>query len=250
MRTALVLGVYFGGLLLICIVVAAGDTPPLDLFGVSVPALVEPLVFWAQGALYSLFLLLPQPPGSIRGPVLLVFMLIASIGGLLAQVVMSAYAGTRLMSSLGLPVKVVFLLVPLLGMIVFALPAWWVIGGIRHAYQAKQVSDLTLMFDAIWLFQALILCELDLRGRPDRLDRARGLVAAYKLVAVLGARWIAAAAMRRPAARLLLLRVFGFRARAGALLTVLAARWRFAGQSDDRRPCRRRTIDPGESSTF
>jgi len=253
MRTALVLGVYFGGLLLICVVVAAGDTPPLDLFGVSVPAFVQPLVFWAQSILYSLFLLffLNRRVRSV-GPVLLVFLLIASIGGLLAQVVMSTYAGTRLMSSLGLPVEFVFLLVPLLGMIVFALPAWWVIGGIRHAYQAKQVSDVTLMFDAIWLFQALILCESLIFEAGLTGWIGLGAFAAYTLVAVLGARWIAAAAMRRPAARLLLLRVFGFRARTERLFDVLAARWRFAGpiQMIAAPDLAARTIDPGEFIDF
>ncbi|MGZ9106107.1 MAG: tetratricopeptide repeat protein, partial [Rhodoplanes sp.] len=163
-RMGFVLGMYLGGLLMICVTVAASDTPPLDFFGVSVPPFFQPLIFWAQSVIYSLFLLffLNRHVRSV-GPVLLVFMLIASIGGLLAQVGMSTYAAWRAFSvvsaTLGLPPSVIFLLATPLGMMVLALPAWWVIGRIRRAYQAKRISELTLMFDGIWLFQTLFLCQ-------------------------------------------------------------------------------------------
>ena len=233
-RMALVLAMYLGGLLLICGVVAASGTPPLDLFGLSIPAFFQPLIFWAQSIIYSLFLLffLNRQVRSV-GPVLLVFTLIASIGGLLAQVAMSMYAATRALSvvsvTLGLPPSVIFLLATPLGMMVLALPAWWVIGRVRRAYEAKRMSDLTLMFDAIWQFQALILCQglIFEAGLQGWIGLAA--FAAYKLVAIISSRPLAKEAARRPAAKLLLLRVFGFRKRTERLFDVLEARWRFAG---------------------
>jgi hypothetical protein len=256
-RKALVLGVYFGGLLLICTVVAVGDTPPLDLFGLTVPPFFQPLIFWAQSVAYSLFLLffLNRRVRSV-GPVLLVFTLIASIGGLLALVVMSMYAVTHalgaLSASLGLSIQLVMLLVNLLGMIVLALPAWWAIGGIRRAYRTKRLSDQMLVFDAIWLFQALILCK-DLIPRVGMIGWL-GLASfvAYKLVSTIGLWPLAVAASRRPAAKVLLLRVFGFRKRTERLFDVLAARWRYAGpiQMIAAPDLAARTIDPGQLMDF
>jgi hypothetical protein len=238
-------------------VVAAGDTPPLQLYGMTVPAFFQPLIFWAHTVFDSLFLLffLNRRVRSV-GPVLLTLAVIVCLGGELGLVVMSMYVVTHAFSvaggTLGLSVPVIFLLVVLLGMIVLALPAWWLIGQIRRAYQAKWISDQILMFDAIWLFQALILCmNLILNAG---LSGWIGLTAfaGYKLVATAGARPLARSAARRPAAKLLLLRVFGFRGRTERLFDVLEARWRFAGpiQMIAAPDLAGRTIDPGEIIDF
>ena len=78
-----------------------------------------------------------------------------------------------------------------------------------------------MVFDAIWLFQALILCQSLIfeAGWTGWI----GLTAfvAYKLVATVGAWPLASEAARRPAAKLLLLRVFGFRERTERLFDLL-----------------------------
>jgi hypothetical protein len=76
--------------------------------------------------------------------------------------------------------------------------------------------------------------------------------AAYKLVATVGAWSLAGEAARRPAAKLLLLRVFGFRKRTERLFDVLGARWRFAGpiQMIAAPDLAAKTIDPGEFMDF
>ena len=114
-------------------------------------------------------------------------------------------------------------------MAVLAAPAWWMIGGIRRAYQGKWLSDQTLVFDAIWLFQAVLLSE-ELMHQVGLWGWV-GLSAflAYKLVAFAGLRPLAGAAAGRPIARVLLLRVFGFQRRAERLFDLLAGRWRYAG---------------------
>jgi hypothetical protein len=234
MRITLVLGVYFGGLLLIGAVGAARGTPALDFFGVSVPAFFLPLIAWAITIKDTPFLLffLDRRVRSV-GPVLLVFMLIVSIGWLLGVVVTSMYAvisaGVFLSRTLSLPTSIFDHLLESLGMVVLALPAWWVIGGIRRAYQAKWLSDQMLVFDAIWLFQALVLCrELSFEVGFSGLVGLAAFVA-YKIVTIVGLRPLAVGASRRASARVLLLRVFGFRGRTERLFDLLEARWRYAG---------------------
>ena len=114
-------------------------------------------------------------------------------------------------------------------MALLVLPAWWAIGGIRRAYQAKWLSDQTLVFDAIWLFQAVLLSQ-ELIHEVGMLAWV-GLSAflAYKLVTFVGLRSLDATAGRRPIARMLLLRVFGFQRRAERLFDLLGGRWRYAG---------------------
>src|SRR5512147_763292 len=177
------------------------------------------------------------------GPVLLVFTLIISIGWLLEQVVKSM--PVIIMSPLPQYLS------GFLGMAVFALPAWQAIDRIRRVYQAKWLNDQMLVFDAIWLLQALILC---LHLSAEGLSGWGGLAAfiAYKLVSTIGLWPLAAAASRRPAAKLLLLRVFGFRGRTERLFDVLEARWRYAGpiQMIAAPDLAARTIDPGEFMDF
>jgi hypothetical protein len=167
------------------------------------------------------------------GAVLFVFLLVASVGSLLAKVAISTPFGRTALASaitpLHIPVLLGLLLVQGLGMALLALPAWWVIGGIRRAYQRKWLSDQTLVFDTIWLFQALLLSEQ--LTHEVGLWGLIGLSAflPYKLVAFAGLSSLARAAAGRPIARVLLLRVFGFQRRAERLFDLLAGRWRYAG---------------------
>jgi tetratricopeptide (TPR) repeat protein len=233
-KLTFVVGGYFGALLLLCVRAAAADLPPIDTYGVFVPAFFQPLVFWAITASPTLFLLLflNRQLRSV-GAVLFVFLLVASVGSLLAKVAISTPFGRTALVSvitpLHIPVLLGLLLVQGLGMALLALPAWWVIGGIRRAYQRKWLSDQTLVFDTIWLFQALLLSE--------QLTHEVGLwgliglstFLPYKLVAFAGLSSLARAAAGRPIARVLLLRVFGFQRRAERLFDLLAGRWRYAG---------------------
>ena len=75
---------------------------------------------------------------------------------------------------------------------------------------------------------------------------------AYKIVTIVGLRPLAAGASRRAIARLLLLRVFGFRGRTERLFDLLEARWRYAGpiQMIAAPDLAARTIDPSEFMDF
>ncbi len=254
-----VYAVYTTLLLLICLRIAFSDTPPMHLFGVTIAPFFQGLVYWFVQAAPSIFLLffLNRSVRSV-GPVLLVAILIASLGGMLSLVALSTVAGRELLFHfplsvlLRLPAYLTEIGVVLLGMLVLTPLAWWAIGALRSAHRAKRANDQTLVFDAIWLIQAVYLSmsliqEIGLWGWI-------GLAAfvPYKLVAVLGLKPLAKEAAQRPPTRLLLLRVFGFRRRTERFFDVLAARWRHVGpiQMIAAPDLASRTIDPDELMDF
>lgn len=111
----------------------------------------------------------------------------------------------------------------------FGVAAWRLLRWIAGRYQRRQVSDQGLLLDAWWLSFTLYQCVF--------LFISAGFVgllgllafAGYWLVVTLGFRPVQAEASRHPPVRLLLLRVFGFRARSEHLLAELAQQWRYVG---------------------
>ena len=111
----------------------------------------------------------------------------------------------------------------------FGAAAWRFLRWIAGRYQRRQVSDQGLLLDAWWLLFTLNQCVF--------LFISAGFVgllgllafAGYWLVVTLGFRPIQMEASRYPPVRLLLLRVFGFRARSEHLLAELAQQWRYVG---------------------
>lgn len=111
----------------------------------------------------------------------------------------------------------------------FSVVAWRFLRWIAGRYQRRRISDQGLLLDAWWLLFTLYQCVF--------LFIAAGFVgllgllsfAGYWLVVTFGFRPIQAGASRYPPVRLLLLRVFGFRARSEHLLAELAQQWRYVG---------------------
>lgn len=235
---------YFGVLLLICIKIASGDTPPLDIGGLRIPAFFQGLFFSAIG-LSSLPFLLLFLNRSVRsvGPVLLAMMLAATACGTLAQVAASTPAGTDLLASvsfaLRLPLGAVLPLTFLSGMLAAAPLAWWIGRRLHAAYAAKWLTDQSLMIDAIWLFQAVVL-SLDLNFAIGPIGwMGMGAFALHKAIMIAGMLPAARAARTHAPQRLLLLRVFGRRDDKGRVVSrrgeserlfdLLGSRWRYAG---------------------
>ena len=80
-RLGLLLLVYFSALLCLCLRMAVGDTPPRQVFGLTIAPFFQPLIFWGLEVFPTLFLLMFLSR-SIRaiGPVLLVFMICVLYG--------------------------------------------------------------------------------------------------------------------------------------------------------------------------
>lgn len=251
-RQALTVIAHFVVLAALALTVALGPTPPLALSavpslgtpepgleglaraaeGIVVPPFAQPLLVWLMYALPTAYLLLflNRHVRSI-GPLLLVFMVIAATGAHLATVALSArpewFAAASMLT--GGPVELWVYGFPLLGMIVFAVPGWLVIRWIGRRYQRKQFSDQSFVFDGIWLFSTLLLCQTLIQDVG--YAGWAGLLAflAWKLVCLAGLSPLVRRAAARPPAQLLLLRVFGFQRRTQRLFSVLSTRWRYAG---------------------
>ncbi|WP_201210576.1 hypothetical protein [Rhodocyclus purpureus] len=243
-RTLLALAGYFIGLLLICAHIALGDTPTMSIYGIRTPAFFQGLVFWVTTLSASpiLLLFLNRAIRSI-GPSLLAMMLVATAGGMLAQLAASTPAGmTALVTANGimhLPTGWVLHIATLAGMVAFA-PLAWVLGKLlRTAYAAKWLSDQSLVIDTLWIFQASLL-SIDLTweiGHEGWIGLGAFLL--YKLITVAGMWPAARAARKRKPLRLLLLRVFSRRDKEGKtvsrrasaekLFDLINSRWRYAG---------------------
>ncbi len=243
-RQRIAWAVYGAGLVLICIAIARGDTPPLPILGVTVSPFLQGLVFWLINLSLSplLLLFLNRAIRSI-GPALLAMMLVVMLGGLLALIASSTPAGmdalARSAGTLGVPAGATLPLMHVAGMLLFAPPAWWLGRSLRAAYAANWLSDQSLMIDTVWGFQTLLLTlDLILSIGPAG---AVGLsvFALHKTITWLGMAPVAHAANARAPLRLLLLRVFARRDRHGRrrsgradaerLFDLLGSRWRYVG---------------------
>jgi len=235
---------YFAGLLLICTVVALGDTPPMTILGVTLPAFFQTLGFWALSLSFSplLLLFLNRAVRSV-GPALLAMMLVAIPVGILAVVAVTTPAGTAAAGSviwtLGLPAGAALPGSLLAGMLAAVPLAWWLGRRLRAAYAAKWLSDQSLMIDTLRGFQSVVLAfDLALAIGPAGW-LGLGVFALHKAITLAGTAPAAKAARRRRPLRLLLLRVFTRRDRQGRLQSrrtdaerlfdVLGSRWRYLG---------------------
>lgn len=276
-RQLATVAVYAGVLGLIALTVAVGDTPPLPLGSIpalanpapgteamsavltraTLPAFAQPLFVWLLFALPTAYLLLfLNRRLRAIGPVLLVAMLVGSAGVLLATVFMGSHAGMTtfgwVYDRIGIGGLVWFYGLQVAAFLLFLLPGWLAIAWLARRYNRKRTSDQTLVFDAIWLFATLLLCQS--LAYDAGLLAWSGLLAfaVYKLITRLGLAPLARAARNRPPARLLLLRVFGHQRRTERFFAILSARWRYAGsiQLIAASDLATATIEPGEFLDF
>ena len=226
---------YLGLLAGVCLIVALGDTPPLKFGGISIAPFFVPVIYWGTAGFPALFLAFFLLRG-IRavGPVLLVFMIFAMCGAGAGVVAVSTMAGMNVVVDILVPLGLFSpwnaVLLPAVAGMVLVVPFGWIaVDLIRRGYEAKCFNDTSIVFNSIWLFQTLSLFLLLFHSAGRAAWVTLGAFVVYRLIVWLGLRPVAAAAMRRPPARLLLLRVFGFKRRTERLFDLLSARLRHAG---------------------
>lgn len=278
-RQAAAAAAYIAVVGLLCVRMALSDTKPLSVEAstlLPMPAIL--LLFALLGQQWHSSMLLPSwglvlftfwssshqlAPALLFlgrfiraiGPVIVTLFVVVCAGGVFSTVAFSSWAGLRWqarMAAAGLPHAALVPTVFLIGMLL-AMPLAWLAGqGLAAAHRAKWCNDQSLVVDAIWLLQTLFL--VNALTYEAGVSGLAGFAAfgAYKAVAVFGMRGAASAARARPAARLLLLRVFGHRQRSERLLDVLAERWRYAGPvlTVGAPDVATRTIDPNEFMDF
>jgi tetratricopeptide (TPR) repeat protein len=233
-RQAAVFGVYFALLGLVSLRIVWAGTPPMTMFGMTVPAVFHGLVLWFGSVGFSPFLLLflNRRVRSV-GPPLLLMMGVACAGGLLAQVLAFLPVNqpfvVRALSALAVPQALTIPAITLVGMVAFLPLAWAAAALLRAVHDAKWINDQSMVIDSIWLFQTLLLCSSLVADRGLAGWVGLAAFALVKAVSVVGMLPLARRARRRPASPLLLLRVFRRQRSSERLFDLLGARWRHAG---------------------
>jgi hypothetical protein len=136
-------------------------------------------------------------------------------------------AVSDLLFSLGLEGTAAFVVLILVGLVVFSALAWPALHLVRRAYDRKRVNDLSLIIDALWLFFAVDY-GVDLAFEGVFWAVAALVAVVVHLVAVrLGFRLAGRGAGRGP--NLLVLRVFALGKRSENLFRAVSGRWRHIG---------------------
>jgi len=234
--------------------VFAGRSPTLDQFS-------NAFVF-CQYAAFALWLplVLAAALGArrIRGVAPFVFagLLVFAVAPLLGVRVTQALAGMRWSADWVLAGGIH------LGAIVLALPAgalaWWRLSALARGYDAKRFSDAQLLAHSWWLMFVAVHAVEQVAVHPGTgalLQIALVDTVVYLLFPLLlspALRWAERGPSRPPPRMLLVLRVFGDRARTGALFARIAARWqRFGPVTTIAAPdAAADTVDPGDLLRF
>ena len=169
------------------------------------------------------------------GPLVLTFMLFAVTGAvLLPRIATNDVTLLRQIVhwgvSLGLGGLGIFIVLNLLGFILFGAVGWLVLQKIGSWYRQKKVSAHSITIDAVWLLFG-IFQSIGLIFEGERWFLISLLAfAVYKIVSWVGFSWLRT---RFPAPRrklnLLMLRVFSLGKRTERLFDVLAMHWRYIG---------------------
>ena len=168
------------------------------------------------------------------GPIIFAFLLVVVTGMTIAPSI--AFGSERRMlwaikigGAVGLGGTAIFYAAFVLGFLCCCLPAWWLLRYMGDLYRRKQVSDQSVMLDALFfIFAVEQSIGLDPRGKFV----FTGIVSfvGYKALKWIGFRYLR---LRRTdtdtAPVLLVLRVFSLGARSGKLFDALTKWWRRAG---------------------
>jgi hypothetical protein len=198
-------------------------------------AFLAPMQLWAVYASFSIVLLLFLNR-TVRaiGPVLVVIAVAALFGANLALSLLAteagAYAAVDLALMVGGGAWLAFLGTAAVGLALGGAAGWVAAGALAEAHARKRFGEQTLVTDAIWLVQTLVLANsLVIEGGAWGLPAALLPFLLYKLIAILAYRRMVVALDGRRGQPLLFLRVFGFGRRSRKLADLLAARWRHIG---------------------
>lgn len=189
--------------------------------------------FWLFAAGPGTVLLLAFLNRRVRavGPLVLAFMLAAVTGAFVAVNV--AGSDERLLrrivdfgSMLGLGGTAIFILLHLIGFVLFGIFGWWLLLWIGRRYRGKRMSDQSITLDALWLLFGVVQSFTLVFEGWGWIFTGAVAFAAYKLVACAGLSFLRRKRPEGTAGRvLLLLRVFALGTRSQRLFDALSRIW-------------------------
>jgi hypothetical protein len=215
---------------------------------------------WALNNLPPTVLLAAYLSRGIRavGPLVLTFMLFALIGADIAVSLPGSderylRALIDVTAPLGLGGTGTFVMLLVLGFLMFAGVGWMALAWIRSRYQAKQISDESVTIDAIWIMFAIAHSVNLVFGHPLWALAGIAALAAYKAFVRIGFRWAARGSdlsVHTPA--LLVLRSFSIGKDGERLFDIIDSFWRRIGTIDmiTGIDLAHRTIEPHEFLDF
>ena len=167
------------------------------------------------------------------GPMVLSFMIIALTGSVIAMLVVgSSDEAMRIISAaafdLGLQASGTFMLILIMGFMLFAIIGWLVVRLIRKGYQSGKLTDQSMTVDAMWILFAVVQSTgLVFEGAGWILSGVFAFIA-YKIVIKHGFK-VLSLKTEAQNTRLLLLRVFSLGKRSEQLFNAITKHWRSVG---------------------
>ncbi|MES9862855.1 MAG: hypothetical protein ABW157_08300 [Candidatus Thiodiazotropha sp. LLP2] len=171
------------------------------------------------------------------GPLVLTFMVAGVAGAVVlttivgsSETMLRAFTGIGVF--LGLGATPIYVMINLLGFLLFGFFGWWLLGRLGYAYRAKRMSDQSLNLDALWmmfaLFQSITL------AFEGWVWIFTGLVAyiLYKQITRIGFTRITSQISSDKPPSLLLLRVFALGRKSERMFDTLSKRWLRMGNID------------------
>jgi len=231
-RVLLVAG-YFAILMMLAL---RSHAPAMTQLGVTMGSVQQMFLMWALESLIPTILLFLFLSRRIRavGPLVYVFMLVAVFGAALANGLSFTSEGANFVVAtavkLKLDVGTVIWSFVAVGFALFLIPGWLGAAWIRRRYEAKRMSDQSIMIDSIWMVFTLSQMLMNLaQERGAWAILGFGSFLGYRGARSIGFRILKKRIPQTEGVRLLLLRVFGSRRRSEKLFDVLTARWRYYG---------------------
>jgi hypothetical protein len=195
------------------------------------------LYLWLNSNLAATLLLVVFLNRRIRavGPLVLVFMVLCVAGMILIvsftgdnHNLLKALSDFSL--SIGLGSSAMLVILHIIGLAVFAIVGWIILGALRRLYATKNISEQSIIIDAVWLLFGIVnSIGLVSQGRWWILSGLAAYVI-YRLIAA--SLFLVSGIARRSQSsghRLLLLRVFAADRRSEALYDTLGKSWRTVG---------------------
>ena len=224
---------YFAILMMLAL---RSHAPAMTQVGVTMGSVQQMFLMWALESLIPTILLFLFLSRRIRavGPLVYVFMLVAVFGAALANGLSFTSEGANFVVAtavkLKLDVGTVIWSFVAVGFALFLIPGWLGAAWIRRRYEAKQMSDQSIMIDSIWMVFTLSQMLMNLaQERGAWAILGFGSFLGYRGARSIGFRILKKRIPQTEGVRLLLLRVFGSRRRSEKLFDVLTARWRYYG---------------------